>query len=112
MPAALGLALWWFNRHGLPISQLASGSQVSAQGRDWSRFLLADGATGWMQLQLVLLLAPAVVLLPACRFTGVRTVYLGVASAGALLMVVVWWAQVGCSTTATSTRSTRSWRRH
>ncbi|MEU7811071.1 hypothetical protein [Pseudonocardia sp. NPDC049154] len=96
VPAVLGLGLWWFDRHGLPISQLVSGSQISAQGGDWSRFLFPDGAMGWwLQLQLVLLLAPAVVLLPACRFADVRSVFLAVASAGALLMVVVWRAQLG-----------------
>ncbi|MCE0763110.1 hypothetical protein LWC35_09340 [Pseudonocardia kujensis] len=96
VPAVLGLGLWWFDEHGLPIAQLVSGSQISAQGGDWSRFLLPDGATGWwLQLQLVLLLAPAVVLLPACRFVDVRSVFFGVASAGALLMVLVWRAQLG-----------------
>ncbi|WP_433503783.1 hypothetical protein ACQP04_29435 [Pseudonocardia halophobica] len=88
VPAVFGM--WWFDQHGLPIAELVSGSQITAQGGDWSRFLLPDGATGWwLQLQLVLLLAPAVVLLPACRFAGVRSVFLGVASAGALLLVVV-----------------------
>ncbi|MCE3553488.1 hypothetical protein LWC33_18760 [Pseudonocardia sp. RS11V-5] len=96
VPAVLGLGLWWFDRHGLPIAQLTSGSQISAQGGDWSRFLFPVGATGWwLQLQMLLLLAPAVLLLPACRFAGRRCLFFGVASAGALLMVVVWRAQLG-----------------
>ena len=95
-PVVLGLGLWWFDRHGLPIAQLLHGSQISAQGGDWSRFLLPDGGTGWwLQLQLLLLLAPAVVLLPVCRFVGRRSLFLGVAAAGAMLMVVVWRAQLG-----------------
>jgi hypothetical protein len=70
LPAVLSLGLWWLDEHGLPIAQLVSGSQISAQGGDWSRFLFRDGATGWwLQLQLVLL-APAAVLLPACRFAA------------------------------------------
>jgi hypothetical protein len=95
VPAVLALGLWWFDRHGLPIAELAT-SQAAADGGDWGRYLFPDGATGWwLQLQLLLLLAPALVLLPACRFAGRRSLFLAVAAAGGLLLVVVWRAQLG-----------------
>jgi hypothetical protein len=82
-------------------------SQISAQGGHWSAFL-APPAAGylWKQGQLLLLLAPAVVLAPCAilaliggtfRHVGRYTTFLGVAAVGPLLMVVLWRAQLGQS---------------
>jgi hypothetical protein len=66
VPTVLGLALWWFNDHGLPIGELLTHSQISADGGNWEAFMAGpDLGYLWRQLQLLLLPAPTVVLLPA-----------------------------------------------
>jgi hypothetical protein len=101
VPLILGAGLWWFDRHGLPIRDLVTRSQISAQGGGWAPFLApADRRYLWQQLQLLLLLAPSVILLPALLVGGGRrreplTAFLAVASAGALLLVFLWRAQLG-----------------
>jgi uncharacterized membrane protein YphA (DoxX/SURF4 family) len=66
VPTVLGLALWWFNDHGLPIGELLTHSQISADGGNWEAFMARpDLGYLWRQLQLLLLPAPTVVLLPA-----------------------------------------------
>lgn len=126
VPAVLAAALVWFDAHGLPIGDLAH-SQISADGGDWSRYLARpDPGYLWQQLQLLLLLAPTVALLPAwlaarrpgagapCPGPGARrpageasgptapaparsahTPFLAAASAGGLLLLFVWRAQLG-----------------
>jgi hypothetical protein len=101
VPGVLAAALGWFDVHGLPVADLFTHSQISAQGGNWSRFLApADAHYLWNQIQLVLLLAPAVVLLPALLvdrgFRGdPRTVFLSAAAAGGLLLAFLWRAQLG-----------------
>ena len=101
VPGVLAAALGWFDVHGLPVTDLFTHSQISAQGGNWSRFLApADAHYLWNQIQLVLLLAPAVVLLPALLvdrgFRGdPRTVFLPAAAAGGLLLAFLWRAQLG-----------------
>jgi hypothetical protein len=66
VPAVLALGLWRLDRHGLPI---AAGleDRNSGPGRRLVALPFPVGRTGWwLQFQLVLLLAPAVVLLSAC----------------------------------------------
>ena len=70
VPTVLGLALWWFNDHGLPIGELLTHSQISADGGNWAAFVARpDVGYLWRQLQLLLLLAPTVVLLQRCSST-------------------------------------------
>jgi hypothetical protein len=101
VPGALGAALWWFDRHGLPVTDLFTHSQISAQGGDWSRFLAPlDGRYLWQQVQLLLLLVPVVVLLPAVLADRAHrrhrsTAFLAAASGGALLLTFLWRAQLG-----------------
>jgi hypothetical protein len=101
VPTVLGLALWWFNDHGLPIGELLTHSQISADGGNWAAFVARpDLGYLWRQLQLLLLLAPTVVLLPALlvgRTPGrsPHVPFLATASAGGLLLVFVWRAQLG-----------------
>ena len=101
VPGVLAAALGWFDVHGLPVTDLFTHSQISAQGGNWSRFLApADAHYLWNQIQLVLLLAPAVVLLPAllvdrgfrgdparCSCPPRRP--------GGLLLAFLWRAQLG-----------------
>lgn len=100
-PLLLAAALWFFDHHGLPISNLTTHSQISAQGGNFGSFLSPPSPDYvWMQLQLLLLLAPAVALLPALlvgasRPRGPYSLFLGVASAGPILMVMLWRAQLG-----------------
>jgi hypothetical protein len=101
VPAVLAVALWWFDRHGLPVTDLFTHSQISAQGGDWSRFLAPlDGRYLWQQVQLLLLLVPAVVLLPALladrrRGRDPHAAFLAAATLGALLLTFLWRAQLG-----------------
>ena len=101
VPALLGAAVWWFNLHELPITDLATHSQISAQGGHFARFIApAHSQYIWLQLQLLLLLVPSLALLPALLSAGIlqktpRMIFLAVASAGALLMVGLWRAQLG-----------------
>ena len=101
VPGVLAAALGWFDVHGLPVADLFTHSQISAQGGNWSQFLApADAHYLWNQIQLLLLLAPAVVLLPALLvdrgFRGdPRTVFLSAAAAGGLLLAFLWRAQLG-----------------
>jgi hypothetical protein len=100
-PVLLAAALWFFDHHGLPISNLTTHSQISAQGGHFGSFLSPPSPDYiWMQLQLLVLLAPAVVLLPAllvgaARPRGPYSLFLGVASAGPILLVLLWRAQLG-----------------
>lgn len=100
-PMLLAAALWFFDHHGLPISNLTTHSQISAQGGHFGAFLSPPSPDYiWMQLQLLLLLAPAVTLLPALlvgasRPRGPYSLFLGVAAAGPILLVMLWRAQLG-----------------
>jgi hypothetical protein len=100
VPLLLIAALWWFDNHGLPLASL-DGSHVSADGGNWARVLAPLSAEYfWLQLQLLLLLAPAVVLLPVLLCKGAYprgryALFLGSAAAGPLVLVAVWRAQLG-----------------
>jgi len=100
-PVLLAAALWFFDHHGLPISNLATHSQISAQGGHFGSFLSPPSPDYvWLQLQLLVLLAPAVMLLPALlvgdsRPRGPYSLFLGVAAAGPILLVLLWRAQLG-----------------
>ena len=117
VPGVLAAALGWFDIHGLPVADLFTHSQISAQGGNWSRFLApADAHYLWNQIQLVLLLAPAVVLLPALLvdrgFRGdPRTVSLSAAAAGGCCSPSSGAPSSARSATGTSTPSPPSpWR--
>lgn len=100
-PALLALGLIWLSAQGLPLADLGQHSQITAQGGDWARFLAPiDGQYWWMQAQLLLLLAPCLVLVPALltgdwHGWGSHARFLAVATAGAILMVGLWRAQLG-----------------
>ncbi len=100
-PLLLAGALYWFNGHGLPIDNLLTHSQAGANGGHYGAMLAPPSAHYlWAQLQLLLLLAPAVVLLPSLLGRAARprdryARFLGVAAVGPLLMVVLWKAQLG-----------------
>ena len=101
VPLVVGAALWWFNDHGLPVTDLVTHSQISADGGQWSRYLAQpDPGYLWQQLQLLLLLTPTVVLLPVL-LTARRSEpdphrpFLITATGGALLLVFLWRAQLG-----------------
>jgi hypothetical protein len=91
----------FFLSSGLTVADFTQHSQISANGGGWNRFLApADPAYFWGQAQLVLLLAPGVVLLPAAlavrRWRGdLHTIFLAVAAVGPLSMVALWRAQLG-----------------
>ena len=46
VPTVLALALWWFNDHGLPIGELLTHSQISADGGNWAAFENHTPVTG------------------------------------------------------------------
>jgi hypothetical protein len=101
VPLLLAAVVGWLAVHGLPSSGLAT-SQITAGGGHWSRFVApADGRYFWLQLQLLVLLAPAVLLVPVLLVRGMaavgraRMVFLAVAAAGPLLMMALWRAQLG-----------------
>jgi hypothetical protein len=93
--------VWWFDSHGLPIGDLFRRCHLLGDGGHWDRCLLRlEGETLWLQAQLLLLLAPSVVLVPALFAAGRiahgrRTTFLVLAALGALAMHFAWYPALG-----------------
>jgi hypothetical protein len=101
VPVLVLAGFLFFLGNGFTLDDVVLHSQISADGGEWSRYFApADASYFWRQFQLLLLLAPTVVLLPAALAvrrlrSDVHAIFLAAAAVGALLMVVLWRAQLG-----------------